>query len=344
MTTRMMIRILLIAAVVTATASAQLFRTTSKVGTTAAQFLKIGVGARAIAMGSAQVAVRNDVTALYWNPAAVSRIDAASELTFNHVNWLADVSFDFAGAILDLGPAGTLGFSVTSLSIPDDIVRTVDFPEGDGRRWDAGSLALGVAYAKNLTDRFSIGFHAKYVRESIWSESASAFALDIGTLYVSELPGLTLGASITNFGTRMRLEGRDLIFNADPNNDVGSGPNNVSAQYRTGDFDLPLLFRVGIAYDAVNTEDVRMTAAVDAAHPNDNMEYINSGLEVAWTEVLFLRAGYRSAFQRDAEGGMTWGFGFHYGIVNSVQIKLDYGTADYGRLKSVHYLSLGVRL
>lgn len=344
MTTRIMTRILVLAVVVSAVASAQLFRTTSKVGTTAAQFLKIGVGARAIAMGSAQVGVRNDVTALYWNPAAVSRIEAASELTFNHVNWLADVSFDFLGATLDLGGAGTLGFTVTSLGVPEDIVRTVDFPDGDGRRWDASSLALGVAYARNLTDRFSIGFHAKYVREAIWSESATAFALDIGTLYVSELPGLTLGASITNFGTRMRLEGRDLQFNTDPDGDVGSGPNNVPAQYRTEDFDLPLLFRVGVAYDAVHTEDLRVTAAVDAAHPNDNLEYVNSGLELAWTEVLFIRAGYRSAFQRDSEGGLTWGFGFHYGIVNGVQVKLDYGTADYGRLKSVHYLSLGVRL
>ncbi len=334
----------MLVAAAAALAPAQLFRTTSKVGTTAAQFLKIGVGARATAMGSAQVAVRNDVSALYWNPAAISRIEASSELTFNHANWLADVSFDFIGATMEIGSLGTFGFSVTSLSVPEEIVRTVDYPEGDGRRWDASALAVGVAYARNLTDRFSIGFHAKYIRESIWAESASAFALDIGTLYVSELPGLTLGASITNFGTQMRLEGRDLLFNTDPNDDVGSGPNNVQAQYRTGEFDLPLLFRIGIAYDAWRSDDMRVTAAVDAAHPNDNTEYVNSGLELSWQEVFFGRIGYRSAFQRDAEGGLTWGVGFHYGIVNGVQVKLDYGTADFGRLQDVQYLSLGVRL
>ena len=121
-----------------------------------------------------------------------------------------------------------------SLRVPEEIVRTVDYPEGDGRKWDATSLAFGLTYARNLTDRFSIGFNAKYIRESIWSESASGFAIDVGTLYLSEIPGLTLGASISNFGTTMQLDGRDLNFNYDPNDDAGTGPNNIPSQTRDG--------------------------------------------------------------------------------------------------------------
>jgi hypothetical protein len=314
------------------------------VGTTAAQFLKIGVGARALGMGAAQVGVTGDISSIYWNPAALSRMTIGSELTFNHVSWLADVKYDFAAGVLPVGDLGTFGLSVTSLRVPEEIVRTVDFPDGDGRRWDAGSLAFGITYARNLTERFSMGFNAKYIRESIWSESATGFAIDVGTLYLSEIPGLSIGAAISNFGTTMRLDGRDLDFNFDPDNNVGTGPNNIPSQLQTGEYDLPLTFRIGIAWELNPVDDFRVTLAVDATHPNDNTEYLNSGLEVSWNEIVIGRVGYKSLFLRDSEQGLTWGLGLHYGISNGATIKLDYGFADYGRLNNVQYFSLGVRL
>lgn len=321
---------------------AQLFRSTSKVGTTAAQFLKIGVGARALGMGGAQVGMSGDISSLYWNPAALSRLEVNSELTFNHAAWLADMQYDFAAGILPIGELGTFGLSVTSFRTPEELVRTEAYPEGDGRRWNASSLAIGITYARNLTDRFSIGATVKYIHEGIWDESATGLAVDIGTLYISEIKGLRLGASISNFGTEMRLDGRDLYFNTDPNTSSGSGPNNIPSELRAESFALPLTFRIGVAMDAVQMEDFRVTAAVDATHPNDNTEYLNSGLEVAWREIIFGRVGYKSLFLRDSEQGLTWGVGVHYGITNVATVKLDYGFADYHRLKNVQYFSLGL--
>jgi len=322
--------------------NAQLFRTTAKVGTTSAQFLKIGVGARALGMGGTAAGVTGDISSIYWNPANLASLNVNSELTFNHAEWLADINYDFVAGILPISGVGTFGFSVVSLSVPEDPVRSEQFPEGDGRFWDASALAIGITYSRALTDRFSIGFTAKYISENVWSENASGFAIDIGTLYDSPIEGLTLGASISNFGTNMKLDGRDLYFNADPNGDAGSGPNNIPSQYRAESYPLPLMFRIGVAWDLDVAEDFRVTPAVDATHPNDNTEYVNAGLEAAWREIIFARVGYKSLWLRDSEQGLTWGLGVHYGITNVGTIKLDYAFADYGRLENVQYLSLGM--
>ena len=68
----------------------------NKTGTTAAQFLKIGVGPRAIGMGGAYTALADDINAMYWNPAGLSRMNS-KEAFFNHVDWIMDVKMENAG-------------------------------------------------------------------------------------------------------------------------------------------------------------------------------------------------------------------------------------------------------
>jgi opacity protein-like surface antigen len=94
--------------------------------------------------------------------------------------------------------------------------------------------------------------------------------------------------------------------------------------------------------DAVKTEKIRATVAIDAIHPNDNVEYLNSGLELGYDEMVFGRVGYKSLFMDDAEGGLTWGVGINLGLSSSASVKLDYAFADYGRLKNVQYMTLSV--
>jgi hypothetical protein len=323
------------------TANAQLTRSTSKVGTTVAQFLKIGAGARAIGMGNAYSAVGTDIYSTYWNPAGIANSTANSEVTFNHAAWLADISYDFAAASFNVPEFGTLFISLTSLSVPEDKVRTNDYPEGDGQVWDAKSLAIGVGYSRKLTDKFSIGFQAKYIREGIWNSSANGFAIDFGTYYITPFNDLVIGASISNFGTKMQLDGRDLQFNYDPDSDPSTGPNNIPAKYDMGSFDIPLVFRLGLAMNVYRTSFLRVTAALDANHPNDNTEYVNTGLEVAYDEMLFLRAGYKSLFLRDSEQGLTLGAGVKYDF-QGIGLQFNYGWADYGRLKNVQFIDVSM--
>jgi len=321
---------------------AQLDRSTAKVGTTVAQFLKIGAGARAIGMGGAYTAVANDIYGVYWNPAGVANINSNGQVAFNHVNWLADISYDFAAASLNVEEVGTFFITMVSLGVPEDVVRTVDFPEGDGRMWDAKSLAIGVGFARKLTDKFSVGFHVKYIREGIWDNSASGMAVDIGTFYVTPFNDMVIGASISNFGTKMQLDGRDILFNYDPNNDPNSGANNVLSKYEMGSYDLPLTFRLGLAMDVYKDRYFRTTAAIDATHPNDNTEYVNSGVEFAYDEMFMFRLGYKSLFLRDSEQGLTIGGGLKYQITDQLGLMLNYGWADYGRLKNVQFFDLGL--
>ena len=322
--------------------SAQLFNSTSKVGTTSAQFLKIGAGARAIGMGGAYSAIDGDIYSAYWNPAGIATMKGGSQATFNHASWLADITYDYAGLSINLEDMGVVFATLTTLQVPEEKVRTYDNPEGDGRVWDASSMAISVGYAKMLTDRFSIGFNVKYIRESIWNTSANGFALDVGTLYRTPFNDLKIAASISNFGSKMQLDGRDIQFNYDPNDNIDTGPNDIPAKYEMGSFDLPLVFRIGLSMDVINSRFFRTTAALDAVHPNDNTEYVNTGIEFAYDEMIFFRAGYKQLFMDNKEGGLTIGGGIKYGITNALKIFVNYGYADYGRLENVQFFDVGL--
>ena len=158
-------------------------QTLSKSGTTAAQFLKIGIGPRAIGMGSAFTASADDISSVYWNPAGLAN-NQGMEAMFSRTEWIADVGVDFAAFSTNLSGLGTIGaYAIVMQSIDGMFVRTVENPEGTGELFDAGSMAVGLSFSRFLTDNFSIGFSAKYIREYIWKESAAGFALDVGAMY-----------------------------------------------------------------------------------------------------------------------------------------------------------------
>jgi len=312
----------------------------NKTGTTAAQFLKIGIGPRAVGMGGAYTALADDINAIYWNPSGLARMHS-QEAYFNHVDWIMDVKMDFAGFAVDIDDLGTLGAFISVMSMDDMPVRTLQQPEGTGELFSAGSIVIGLSYARNLTEEFSIGFNAKYIGEHIWNESARTFAIDIGTQYVIPfLNEFRLGASISNFGSKMKMAGRDIIQTTT----VGAGEGNlINTDLQLDEFELPLLFRIGLAVDVIKTTENRLTIAADAIHPNDNSEYVNAGLEYTWNEIFFIRGGYKSLFEQDGEQGFTIGAGLNYRFFDAYKIKIDYAYQDFGRLKNVQYISLGVR-
>ena len=315
----------------------------SKVGTTAATFLEIGVGASATGMGGAFVTQSSDATSLYWNPAGIANL-MQDQVIFNHTNWIASTNLDYAALVLPLGDLGNLGLSYTSLSMPDMAVRTVAMPEGTGEYFSAGDLAIGISYGRTITDRFSIGFTAKYIQENIWHETGTAFAVDMGTLFRTDLlGGMVIGASISNFGTPMQLSGIDTrTFESVAPNQLGTN-NQIPYDIELGSWSLPLLFRIGVATNAINTENYKWTIAIDALHPNDNYESMNVGTEFSYQGFLFIRGGYQSLFLLNGEGGLSFGIGLNSKeLFSNDVVRFDYAYRDFGRLSGVNYFSVGI--
>ena len=219
----------------------------SKTGTTAGSFLEIGVGAAANGMGGAFVGRADDASALYWNVGGIAS-RSRNEVLLVHTNWIADTRFDFAGLVLNLGEFGNIGLSFTSLSMADMKVRTVEQPEGTGEYFSAGDIAVGLSYARYLTDRFSVGLTAKYIQQSIWHMNAIAFAIDAGTVFRTDLlGGLTIGAVFSNFGTPMRLQGRDARYFIRVDETKQGSNDNIPVNIDLDSWDLPLYFQIGVS-------------------------------------------------------------------------------------------------
>ncbi len=312
----------------------------TNVGTTAAQFLKIEVGPRAVAMGGNFVATADDATSLFWNPAGAGIITERM-LTFGHTEWFADISHDFFGMVVPWSQ-GAIGLSVIALSTGEMEQTTLEEPEGTGTFFDFSDIAFGLTYARPLTDRFSVGITGKYISESAFNESASTFAVDMGTMLDVGYEGLRIGMSISNFGGRMRLDGRDLTRGEDTNDD---GDTDTETYLATQDWALPLVFRVGTAINIVGNEkglwrnpENRVTFEVDGIHPNDNVERMGFGAEYAWKEMLFFRSGYK--VKHDIES-FAWGGGFKIST-HSFGVSVDYAYADLGDLDSVQRFSVSI--
>lgn len=313
----------------------------TKVGTTAAQFLGISVGPRAIAMGGAYVAEINDATSLYWNPGAFQQA-GKSQLVFSNTDWLVGTKFRWFGFMLNLGNENALGIHLTQLDYGEEEVTTVNLPDGTGERWNAQDLAIGVSYCRRLTDRFSMGGTVKYIEQRIWNESASTFAFDLGLLFVTGFNDMRLGVSMSNFGGEMTLAGRDLLqqVDIDPTN---SGSNkSLVGNLKTDPWAIPLLFRVGVAMDAYKDEDFRLTVAADALRPNDNEESVNVGGEFSWNEMIFMRGGYKSIFGTDAEEGVSLGVGLRYTAEGLGSLELNYAYTNFGLFGNINTIGLAI--
>ena len=315
-----------------------------KVGTSAATFLKIPVGARASGMGSSFVSMINDPTALYWNPSAIATVNT-NALVVDHSLWMPGIYFDFAGLVLPFENLGTLGLSITILHTDEMEVTTIEEPMGTGETFTASSFALGFSYSRYLTDRFSIGGTFKYIRETIFNSAASGLAFDVGTLYETPFAGIRLGASISNFGTRMQMTGEDLNVRVDIAPDQEGNNQSIVGKLNTDEFDLPLIMRIGISGEVINTEDFRLTLSADGINPNDNSQSVDLGGEIGLlNNKVLLRSGYKDLFLKDNEVNMAFGFSINeINVFDEVLLSVDYAYQNFVHLNDSNRFTLTIK-
>jgi len=297
----------------------------SKVGTTAAPFLQIPVGARATALGESYTAIANGAESMYWNPAGLEWFEKNSA-SFNYSPWFASMQFFYFSGVLHLGEIGSFGASVTSLTTPYMLVTTVDYPDGIGQRFNAADIALGVSYAKKITDRFSFGATFKYIDRRIWEMNATAIAMDFGILYQLPWENIKLGMSILNFGSKLQMQGVDAIVMHDLDASVAGNNDQIMADLHTSEWNLPLSFRFGLSYQVIQTEDHEILLAADYVHPNDNFSSVNVGAEYGFMNHFFIRAGYKAIGLTDSQEGLSLGVGINYQFIG----------VDYSNVKTTY--------
>ncbi|MCK4715962.1 MAG: PorV/PorQ family protein [Candidatus Marinimicrobia bacterium] len=307
------------------------------VGTSVANFLKIGVGARGIAMGSACVADVNDGSVLYWNVAGLAALNRR-EVFFSNTNWLMDISHNFLAVAFPIDGVNAIGLSINSINMGEMEETTEYEPDGTGITFSGGDIGVGIAYARAMTDRFSVGIQGKYIRETVAFCSADAVAIDIGTLYITQFHGLKIGMAISNFGTKMRLRGREQLVDIDIDPNLHSNPEDITARLDTKDWPLPLSFRIGVSVDLLNTSLLRYTHTVDYYDVRDLGPIYCTGAEIALPPFIMLRAGIqRRYFDWDTEKDLpvykyypSIGAGIRWKIPKTnFAFKVDFAYVDY---------------
>ncbi len=285
-------------------------RAQAKVGTTGAQFLELGVSARAMGMAEAFTAVADDISAVYYNPAGLVYL-YGPEAGMTYVRMPADVSYGYAAVALPLESiGGVLGFSAYGLySGKMDEMDYYRIPTGREFWWT--DLALAVSYGRYLTDRFSVGFSVKYIGEYVHDYSASGWSADVGTVYDTGFRGFKIAMVITNFGPDM-----NFIKN---------------------DYPLPINFKFGGSINVLQADDYTLTFAAEGSHPSDNLEKYNSGLEFVFKNMFVLRGGGRFNYDSD---GFTVGGGVRMPFGQESELRVDYAYQDFGILTEVHRFTM----
>jgi hypothetical protein len=289
--------------------------TSSARGTTTAQFLELGVGARAVAMGEAYSAVADDASAMYWNPAALTNIRKRSA-TQMHAAYIGSSYFDYSAYGQNLGSKGAFGAGLQYFSA-GGITQT------DATGTDVGSinpydLAISLGYAYKLegsvlqpVNGFSIGLAGKFIQSRILT-TAQTEAADFGVLsppYFNER--LQMAFTATNLGGTMK-------FDADKEN-------------------LPLTLKLGSSYKITD----HWLTALDVSFPRNDNPYGALGTEYQLVTSGSWKMSGRTGFNSQTIGsvdGFT-GVSFGFGIGNSL-LAMDYAFVPLGGIGQSNRISL----
>lgn len=300
-----------------------------RVGQSGWQFLKINGDARQAALAGAFSAISDgDANAAFGNPASISDVDNI-DVRINVLKWVADINYQSLAAAYNLGQYGVVGVSIAMLDY-GDIPETVNLLSGasgtipviTGRMFTANDIAIGLTYAKKITENLSVGGNIRWMQQTIAELSMKNWSLDFGTMYYTGFKSLRLAITARNFGPDSRFGGWSEEYQTESDN-----------------VRMPLDFRVGVAMDFLNDIGSQhlLTVVAEGDHPNDGREKFHFGVSYAFERTFFVRAGYK--FNYDTQR-FTFGAGITYPLASTIGT-INYAYVDFSELTQVHMISLG---
>ncbi|MEL6616053.1 MAG: PorV/PorQ family protein [Bacteroidota bacterium] len=300
-----------------------------RAGTSGFQFLEVAVDPRGAALGGTAVATADDASSLFWNPALAAR-GGDTQVALAQLAYYADVSMTYAAATRKVGPF-TVGAHLQALDSGEMAV-TDEFsgPRGTGQTFSYVGLVGGLTVSQALTDLFSYGVTAKFVRESAADVAMDAALVDLGVHYAVGTTGANIGIAIRNFG----LNG---VASGDLPRTTVEGETVTEDDFE--DLVPPTTFLLGMSYDVLRGGgDHALTVSGQLTNPNDNAEQFNVGAEYVFSDLLAVRAGY--AFGADEANLPTFGFGVNVPGLGDREIRADYGFAQLDRLGTAHRIGV----
>lgn len=299
-----------------------------KVAQTGCKMLDVGAGARACGMGEAYTVIGQDADALFYNPSCIGEIDDRFDLSVGMTRWFADINYGYMAFVFNAGVWGNFGFSAMA---PDygDIYGTevqdtaaLDFIETG--LLHASTYSIGVAYAREFTDKFTVGAQVKYVMQQLGSSSdpespelmrdnvVNTLSYDFGLLFYPGFKSFAFGMSVRNFSPRVKYEM------------IG--------------FELPLTFALGVGADILDFfgeyPDYSLNIGAEMLHPRDWQEMYHLGGELAYKDLIFFRVGYKFRYSQE---GLNAGVGISYGGV-----KIDYSYSEFDLFDFINRVSVGM--
>jgi hypothetical protein len=303
-------------------------------GISSYQFLKIAGDARGAGMGEAFIAVVNDVSAIFWNPAGLVN-SANDQALFTHAEWLVDIQHEFAAASYHLDENNAVGISFVSLRTDPMKITTEYQPTGTGQYFNFTDIAVGGTFSRKMTDQFSFGATVRYVRETIAELKSEAVLIDLGTYYYMRLGSSRFSVVVSNFGN-----------NVEPDGSVMNGKNVSVSAFQ--DFSPPTMFKLGYAFEPYQDDDNRLTASIQLNHPNDNAENIRLGFEYGFSNMFFARAGVKRTIGESLLGkasssaeDVSFGAGVRMPMFVTT-VTADYAFTNFNDLGGVHRISFSV--
>lgn len=310
-----------------------------KLAQTGFQFLSVGTNARAAGMGEAFTTFEGSSEALFYNPAGMAKMGSLLNINFNQMTWIADIKYYSASLALSIedGKYGVVGLSFFSIDYGKFLWTRVapELPSGYediGQNWSAPtSFMIGLGYAKQLSDKFSVGGQVKYVKQNLGTSNVPVFDSD-NKLVGSQEQSYAQGVIAFDFGTRYRTGFKSLVFGMS----VRNFARNL--RYEKESFQLPLVFKIGISFNLIDfvpelSDNHALYLSVDASHPRSHPEFISVGTEYLFMNMIALRAGYTTG---QDNYNFTAGFG-----VRKFGFAFDYSYTPFDIFNNVHRFSVG---